>query len=226
MVSPHHSFVFWRHEMETDSTPEFTTASVPSLSLTVETSLLTAFYELLQAGFGVNCTVGTSIENLFYDQLILNPRVVEEKISTIFLNGKPVDDIASTIVEGGATLALSGAMPGLVGATLRRKSPLASFRQSISAGKSTKDSDNSEGSIQIKLFNILLKELGPVFLEMGIFVQGIVFKSFLEKQTSEFWNRCKKIIVDGKPLNTQPATEWFLLSANRELVLLKVLVEE
>jgi hypothetical protein len=212
--------------METDSSLELATASVPILSLTVETSLLTAFYDLLQAGFGVNCRVGTSIENLLYDQYQLNPQLVEEKISTIFLNGKPVDDIASTAVNDGSTLALSGAMPGLVGATLRRKSPLASFRQSISAGKSAEDNKNSEGRIRIKLFNVLLKELGPVFLEIGIFVQGVVFKSFFEKQTNEFWNRCKEIIVDGKPLNTQPPAEWFLLAANRDLVHLKVLVEE
>jgi hypothetical protein len=212
--------------MEIDNTLESATASVPSISLTVETSLLTTFYELLQAGFGVNCTVGTSIENLFYDQLTLNPRVVEEKISTIFLNGKPVDDIASTIVEGGATLALSGAMPGLVGATLRRKSPLASFRQSISAGKSAKDNDNSEGSIQIKLFNILLNELGPVFLEMGIFVQGVVFKLFLEKQTSEFWNRCMKILVDGKPIHAREFSESYLSMTDQDLVCLKVMLEK
>jgi hypothetical protein len=212
--------------MEIDNTLESATASVPSISLTVETSLLTTFYELLQAGFGVNCTVGTSIENLFYDQLTLNPRVVEEKISTIFLNGKPVDDIASTIVEGGATLALSGAMPGLVGATLRRKSPLASFRQSISAGKSAKDNDNSEGSIQIKLFNILLKELGPVFLERGILIPTGELKAFFNKQSADFWHRCKKIIVDGKPLNSQPTIDWFLLMANQDFIHLKVLVEK
>ena len=162
--------------MEIDNTLESAAASVPSLSLTVETSLLTTFYELLQAGFRVRCKVGVSIESLFYEQFGLNPRLVEGKISTIFLNGKPVDDISSTTVNDRATLALSGAMPGLVGATLRRESPLASFRQSISASKSAEDNENSEGCIQIKLFNILLKELGPVFLEMGIFVQGIVYQ--------------------------------------------------
>jgi hypothetical protein len=113
-----------------------------------------------------------------------------------------------------------------VGATLRRESPLASFRQSISAGKSTKDNDNSEGSIQIKLFNILLKELGPVFLEMGIFVQGIVYKSFLKKQTSEFWNRCKKILVDGKPIHAREFSESYLLMTDQDLVCLKVMLEK
>jgi hypothetical protein len=209
--------------MEIDNTLKFTTASVLNLGLTVEPSLVRDFYELLQAGFTIKCLVGTSIGNLFYDQFKLNPRLVEEKVSTIFLNGKPVDDIASTTVRDGFTLALSGAMPGLVGATLRRKSPLASFRQSISTGKSDEDNENSEGCIRIKLFNILLNELGPVFLEMGIFIQGVVFKSFLEKQTSEFWNRCKEILVDGKPLNTQPPTEWFHLVTNQDLVHLRVL---
>ena len=34
------------------------------------------------------------------------------------LDGKPVDDIGSSFLHDGSTLALSAAMPGLVGATL------------------------------------------------------------------------------------------------------------
>ena len=218
--------LFWGHRMKIDRTLESAAASVPSLSLTVDASLLTAFYELLQAGFRVKCKVGVSIESLFSDQFEIKQRLVEEKISTIFLNGKPVDDITSTIVSNGSTLALSGAMPGLVGATLRRKSPLASFRESISAGKNTKDKDNSEGCVQIKLFNILLKELGPGFLERGILVPSVELKAFFSKQSDEFWHRCKKIIVDGKPLNAQPTIDWFLLMANQGFIHLKVLVEK
>ena len=212
--------------MKIDRTLESAATSVPSLSLTVDTSLLTAFYELLQAGFRVKCKVGVSIESLFYEQFGLNPRLVEEKISTIFLNGKPVDDINVDNSEDGSTLALSGAMPGLVGATLRRKSPLASFRQSISASKDAKDNENSEGCVQIKLFNILLKELGPGFLERGILVPSVELKAFFSKQSDEFWHRCKKIIVDGKPLNAQPTIDWFLLMANQGFMHLKVLVEK
>jgi hypothetical protein len=212
--------------MAIDKTLESAVVSAPSLNLTVEASLLTAFYELLQAGFMVRCKAGVSIENLFYEQFGLNRQLVEGKISTIFLNGKPVDDIGSTIVEDGATLALSGAMPGLVGATLRRKSPLASFRQSISAGKNTTDKKNSEGCVQIKLFNILLKELGPVFLEMGIFVRGVVCKLFLEKQTSEFWNKCMKILVDGKHIHAREFSESYLSMTDQDLVCLKVILEK
>ena len=196
--------------MEIDNTLESAAASVPSLSLTVETSLLTTFYELLQAGFRVRCKVGVSIESLFYEQFGLNPRLVEGKISTIFLNGKPVDDIGSTIVEDGATLALSGAMPGLVGATLRRESPLASFRQSISASKSAEDNENSEGCIQIKLFNILLKELGPVFLEWGIF-RSSESKSFLKnKQRNSGTDVRKSSLTENLSILNQPQNGFFL----------------
>jgi hypothetical protein len=189
--------------MEIDKTLESAAASAPSLSLTVEASHLTAFYELLQAGFRVRCKAGVSIESLFSDQFGINKRLVEEKISTIFLNGKPVDDITSTIVNNESTLALSGAMPGLVGATLRRKSPLASFRQSISAGKSTENRENSEGFIQVKLFNVLLKELGPVFLEMGILFPSVELKAFFSKQSDEFWHRCVDLAVDGQSVDPE-----------------------
>ena len=47
------------------------------------------------------------------------------------LDGKPVDDIGAALVQDGSTLALSAAMPGLVGATLRRGGAYSSFRSAI-----------------------------------------------------------------------------------------------
>jgi hypothetical protein len=178
------------------------------------------FYGLLQAGFTIQCLVGTSIEHLFYEQLKLGAKLVEEKISTIFLNGKPVDDLAATIITDGSTLALSGAMPGLVGATLRRKSHLSSFRQSISAGKGSDGTRKAEGSIQIKLFNILLPELGPGFLKRGIIFPSHEMKAFFENQTVDFWKGCREFSFDGKKLSasqflshlTDSASNIFLLS--------------
>jgi hypothetical protein len=200
---------------------ELATASVSNIRLTVETSLLSAFYELLQAGFLVKCKAGVSIENLFYDQFKLDPRLTEEKISTIFLNGKPVDDIASTAVKDGSTLALSGAMPGLVGATLRRRSPLASFRKSISVEKNLKDHEKAEGYIRIKLFNVLLKELGPDFLKRGIFVSSGSLVAFFNKQSADFWLRCVEIVVDGQSTNAKQLGRE-PLEANSGMILLSV----
>lgn len=201
---------------------EIAIASVLNISLVVDSSLVKEFYVLLQTGFTVKCLVGASIENLFYDQLKLNPQLVEEKISTIFLSGKPVDDIATATVQDNSILALSGAMPGLVGATLRRKSPLASFRQSISAHQTSKNFKKTEGYIQIKLFNILLKELGLFFLEMGIYVPRAMFTSFVEQLTGDFYNRCSQILINGKPFQFQSTEEWSCLLANHDFIYLKV----
>jgi hypothetical protein len=204
---------------------EIAIASVLNISLVVDSSLVKEFYVLLQTGFTVKCLVGASIENLFYDQLKLNPQLVEEKISTIFLSGKPVDDIATATVQDNSILALSGAMPGLVGATLRRKSPLASFRQSISAHQTSKNFKKTEGYIQIKLFNILLKELGLFFLEMGIYVPRVMFTSFVAQLTDDFYNRCRQILINGKPVQLQSSIDWFSLLANYDYVHLTALAE-
>jgi len=204
---------------------EIAAASVLNISLTVDSSLVKEFYVLLQAGFTVKCLVGVSIEKLFYDQLKLNPQLVKEKISTIFLSGKPVDDIATATVQDGSILALSGAMPGLVGATLRRKSPLASFRQSISVQSASKNFKKTDGYIQIKLFNILLKELGLFFLEMGIYVPRAMFTSFVAQLTGDFYNRCRQILINGKHIQLKSSIEWLSLLANYDFVYLKVLAE-
>lgn len=193
------------------------------IRLTVEPPLITEFHELLQSGFRIKCLLGANIASLFYDQLGLSGQIVEEKITTIFLNGKPVDDIASTVIEDEAVLALSGAMPGLVGATLRRKSPLASFRRTISAEKvAHEDLSKREGFVVIKLFNILLRELGPLFLAKGIFIDAAAFKSFLARKTTDFWGRCKQILADGKPVTTSPWRDWLSRLSEQDLVYLKV----
>jgi len=68
----------------------------------------------------ISATVGCSIKNLLCNQFDITPEYLSDRISTIFLNGKPVDDVESAIIKDNSILALSGAMPGLVGATFRK----------------------------------------------------------------------------------------------------------
>ena len=147
----------------------------------------------------MTCNVGTTIRNLLHDQFGVGENSIEERISTIFLDGKPVDDIDSVTVKNGATLALSGAMPGLVGATLRRKSPLASFRRTISSSDLIrKEEGTSTGIIRIKIFNVLINDIGPLFLERGIFLSACTLKSFLENLPDGFWRACEAVTVNDQ----------------------------
>lgn len=201
---------------------EIATASVLHVSLTGNYTSGKEFYVLLQAGFFIKCLVNISIAQLFYDQLKFDRHRVEKRISTIFLNGKPVDDITTSMVHNGSTLALSGAMPGLVGATLRKKSPLASFRQSISTVEESHHKEKTAGYIQVKLFNILLEELGPLFLRMGIFIQRTEFTVFAEQLSDSFYERTRLIRINEKPVQLQSSASWSFLLDNYDLVHLTV----
>jgi hypothetical protein len=129
---------------------------------------LPAFRPLLQQGFGVSIETGASLEDLLCRQWGIDRDYVMGRISTLFLDGKPVDDLPASIVDDGATLALSGAMPGLIGATMRRGGVLAAFRSGISYTPRDPAGANRDGRITVKLFNLLIDELGPRFLTRGI----------------------------------------------------------
>jgi len=131
---------------------------------------LPAFRSLFQQGVGVTIQVGTSLEDLLCCQWNIDRDYVMDRISTLFLNSKPVDDLPTAVVHDGATLALSGAMPGLIGATMRRGGVLASFRNGITYCETSNGNAGGRGRITLKLFNLLIDELGPQFLARGIWV--------------------------------------------------------
>ena len=106
---------------------------------------------------------------LFLKQhLDLHTETIDRKIKIVFLNNKPVDDLAGAIIEHGEVLAFSGAMPGLVGTTLIRCGYLASLRDSITHRPHKTEAAPSEIMVLVRLFNLLIKELEAVFMKKGI----------------------------------------------------------
>jgi hypothetical protein len=103
-----------------------------SVELVLCDSCLPTFSPLLQRGVMVPLNSEVILRHFLYHHLGLSPEFVEDYLTTIFLNGKPVDDLDQAILRGGDTLALSAAMPGLVGATMRRQGLVASLRSGIS----------------------------------------------------------------------------------------------
>ena len=142
--------------------------TVPELQLSLD--ILPRLSPLFQKGFRVEIETGCTLESLLRDQWELSPEYVQERISTLFLNGKPVDDISTATVTEGAVLALSSAMPGLVGAVMRRGGFFSSLRDGITYRENVKDGRIRRGIITVKLFNLLIEEIGPRFLMRGFFV--------------------------------------------------------
>ncbi|MBW2369511.1 MAG: hypothetical protein JRH15_16695 [Deltaproteobacteria bacterium] len=137
---------------------------------TVEPVHAGRFLPLLQRGVRIKAKAGERVSDFLYNALALTPADVANRIQTIFLDGKPLDDLESHAVAENSVLALSAAMPGLVGAALRMGSPLASLRQVASPEKRGPVEYDQDVFVTVKLFNLLVSELGPSLLKRGIWV--------------------------------------------------------
>jgi hypothetical protein len=135
---------------------------------------------------------------------------VENRISTVFLNGMPVDDLDTTIPHDGSVLALSAAMPGLAGAILRRGGHLRTMRHQLPKDKEPPKASQSTGYVIIKLFNLILRELGPRLLEQGVRVPLRNVVSFLRTLPRGVWDRCQVVTPDQRVTTIRHLmeTEW------------------
>jgi hypothetical protein len=130
------------------------------------------FFPLLQSGVLVAVTLGCSLKSLLCDQFAIPAEYVTDRITTIFLDNCPVDDLDRTIIQAGGRLTLSAAMPGLVGATMRRGGFYAALRQGISHVVEGGTTAGNTGAIRLKLFNLLLAEIGPLVLARGLILES------------------------------------------------------
>jgi hypothetical protein len=148
----------------------------------------------------ISVQAGSSIKKLLCGQLGIREEYLDERIQTIFLNSKAVDDVDSTIVENGSTLALSGPMPGLAGATLRRGGLFSGMRSQISYDKSLSNAQKSTGKIYLKLFNLVVKELGSAFLQRGVLLKGKQLQDFISENSDQLTNGCISANLDEQDI--------------------------
>lgn len=171
--------------------------------LTLTPGVMHGLFPLLQHGVMVDALVGSSIRTVLNESLQLSPEYIEDRIKTILLNGNPVDDIDTVIITEGSTLALSAAMPGLVGASLRRGGPLASLRSQITQLAAGESSSLHRGMITVKLFNVLIGEIGLELLRRGVSVRREDFENFVMRLSDEFWQGCTAATVGGQDVRIE-----------------------
>ncbi len=192
------------------------------LRLTVEAAVFRKFFFFAQRGFELDTPVGCSIRSLLCETFGLSAEFVIDSITTIFIDGKPVDDIETALLQDGVTLSLSAAMPGLVGATMRRGGFYSSLRDSISYRQTDTGCGQTNGRIRLKLLNLLMDELGPAFLKNGILVAGAELQEFLTAAATELQSHCRKIVWQQQPLDWEALLTTTQL-AERDTVCLSVL---
>jgi hypothetical protein len=133
--------------------------------------LPSSLLRLFQKGLEIEVDLGTDLVTLLRSDLCLTEEGID-RIQTIFWQGKPVDDLHNCRTVQGGILALSAALPGLVGACLRRGGAWAPLRSSITHDQGEAEESPSTGTIIVKLFNFMLREVGPMLLARGIILNG------------------------------------------------------
>lgn len=133
----------------------------------------TLFHPLLREGVQVQVRLGGTVRDILEQDLHIPEQIVDQEIQSLFLDNHPVDDLETRIHTPGSVLSLSAAMPGLVGACMRRGGAYAGLRQGISWDEEAEDeSVLDQGLIYIKLFNFMAPRIGPILLAQGVRVDA------------------------------------------------------
>ncbi|MBW1800699.1 MAG: hypothetical protein JRJ85_08210 [Deltaproteobacteria bacterium] len=173
------------------------------LKFTVDPKVVSAFFPILQKGVMVNARVGCTLHHFLCHELGLDPEYVQNRIQTLFLDGKAVDDPETARIGQGAVISLSGAMPGLLGATLRKGGHYGAMRRHISYRESTSSLSEQEGVVMIKLFNVLIKEVGPAILSRGVYIEVADFGNLYAIMETQHRPGALALCVDGENMDLE-----------------------
>jgi hypothetical protein len=155
------------------------------------------FFPILQQGFYMPAQVPCTVRDILSNQFGLSNEYISERITTIFIDGKAIDSLDDSVIRNNSIIALSAAMPGVVGATMRRGSYYAALRGAITCTDTGKVDVSREGMVCVKLFNMLLTEVGPEFLKKGIIMTATYLSEFFLQRPDSFWQGCIKASING-----------------------------
>jgi hypothetical protein len=186
--------------------------TTPRLTLTVAAGAISRFLPLLGQGFTVKRPAGASVEEFLCRGCGIAPDYLRDRVQTVFLNGKAIDDLAAAVVSDGSTIALSAAMPGLAGAVLRKGGAYAAMRRQISHSSPGESRARGPVSVSIKLFNLVARELGPGFLEQGVLIGVADLRDYFRRQERGFGKIGRAADIDGRQVDFEKVPD--ILPAN------------
>jgi uncharacterized protein (DUF2164 family) len=96
------------------------------------------------------------------------------------------------------------------------------MRSQLSHAEGKFSSQAQSAKITLKIMNIVAKELGPVFLQQGIWLKSQTLREFIERRMDEFKAGCMVCELDRKPIEFTSLTgiDW-----RDDMVLLQVYSE-
>jgi hypothetical protein len=174
------------------------TGQYDTVKLKVKKSAVLEFVKTLQGGFYIKSPEGISVMEFLTEICKVSNDYIVENVKTVFINQKPADKLDEVLIAPEMTCALSGAMPGLVGAMMRMGSFYSVLREGITYHNSGSGKTGNETLVKLKLFNKVLYDKGPEFLLRGIYADKNEFLNLLKVQIID--KNIEGIEINGKKL--------------------------
>lgn len=172
------------------------------LVLHMDTRAAQEWISLLRGGFSLRVDGPMSVRAFLAGPLDLEEGYVKDRVATVFLNGRPVDDMDEALVCAGDSLALAGSMPGITGITMRRDSPVAAMRSQITS-RGREGCPEEAGRVTVRLFNNVAEEAGPDLLARGVELEPDKLGDFLGSRDSAFWNGLRQGEMSGEAVGPE-----------------------
>jgi hypothetical protein len=189
------------------------------LHLHLDATGVPLFYALFEKGVVLSTRTGCTLRDFLCGQLGITDEYLDQRVQTLFLDARPVDDVDKAVIRDGSVLALSAAMPGLLGATMRKGGRYAAFRKDISEHGDECGICATSGRVTVKLFNMVAREVGGGLLEAGIEVDGGDLQRIADRYPDKLNRSIQSARMDDRAIT--PDTSLFS-TLSEERVLLSV----
>ncbi|SIN69613.1 hypothetical protein [Halodesulfovibrio marinisediminis] len=159
---------------------------------------------LLQSPSKVTADIGDTMMNFLTNRVEFDEEYIDSEIKTIFIDGKPVDDLNTAIIPANARIALGAVAPGVAGITMRRNSPISSMRSGITYHNTEPAQEITEGTVTLLLFNSIMEDKGLNILKKGISIPA----SKLEAAVEEVPESISTASLDGTSISVAELLQW------------------
>lgn len=179
-------------------------AAIEELILHCDPTSARRWRQALHAGFHFRIPGGLSVRELLSTDLGMDSDYVENRVRTVFLGGRPVDDIDEARVGTGMEMTLSTMLPGVAGITMGRGNMIAAYRADITYHEEGTGPAGGQALIFIKLLNFIATETGHTFLSRGI---GLDATAWNRMAAPAIWEDVSSATLDGVDLDNDALLE-------------------
>lgn len=181
-------------------------AVMTQLNLTIENTpqAHATWKYLTQSPSEVAADIGDSMMNFLTQRLEFDAEYIDAQVKTIFINGKPVDDLDAANIPAHARIALGAVAPGVAGMTMARNSPISGMRSGITYQNAEPVQKITEGTVTLLLFNAIMEDKGLQILKKGVTIPA----GKLERAVEEVPESISAASLDDTSISAAELLEW------------------